>query len=172
MKPCPEHKETLWLDAYGELSPNERQAWEKHLETCEGCRREREQLALMLQKVKVNTPSPAPSREEALALASSIALKLREEREEAWWRKRLFGIPNSLIPALAAACVLIVALGWFSIKGLRSPSSMTNINSEERILVRDLDVIKNLDLLEEMDTLQKLVQLVDHGDARSKTKQN
>jgi len=172
MKRCPEHEETLWLDVYGELNPNERPAWEKHLETCEDCRREREQLALMLQTVKVSTPSPTLSREEVLALASSITRKLREEREEPWWRKRLFGIPNSLIPAMTAACILIVALGWFSMKGLRRPSSMMHLNSEERILVKDLDIIKHLDMLEEMDTLQKLVQVVDNGDIPSTIKQN
>jgi len=172
MKPCPEHEETLWLDVCGELDPNERPAWEKHLEVCENCRREREYLALMLQTVRVNTPSPILSREETLALASSIARKLREERKETWWRKRLFGIPNSLVPALTAACILIVALGWFSMKGLRSPSSMTHLNSEERILAKDLDIIRNLDMLEEMDTLQRLVQVVDNGNIPSTTKQN
>ena len=172
MKPCPEHEETLWLDVCGELDPNERPSWEKHLAACEDCRRERKQLALMLQTVRASSPSPILSREETLALASSISRKLREEREETWWRKRLFGIPNSLIPALTAACILIVALGWFSMKGLRSPSSMTDLNSEERMLAKDLDIINNLDILEEMDTLQRLVQVVDNGNISSTTKQN
>ena len=175
MKACPDHKETLWLDVYGELGPHERPAWEKHLETCEGCRREREQMALVLQRVKASMPSPALSREEADALASSLARKLKEEREETWWRKRPFGMPHRFIPALAAACALIVALGWFGMKGLRSPFSMRSIshlNSEEQVLARDLDVVKNLELLEEMDTLQKLVQLVDNGKKPSTTKQN
>lgn len=167
MKPCPDHKETLWLDVYGELDPNERPAWEKHLETCEGCRQERKQLLRLLETVKAAMPSPALSREKAGALASSITRKLRGEREETWWQKRLIGIPHRLIPALAAASILIVAFGWFSIKGLRSPSSMrsiSNLQSEEQILVKDLDIVKNLELLEEMDTLQKLVQAVDQGD--------
>lgn len=167
MKPCPDHKETLWLDVYGELDPNERPAWEKHLETCEGCRQERKQLLRLLETVKAAMPSPALSREKARALVSSITRKLRGEREETWWQKRLIGIPHRLIPALAAASILIVAFGWFSMKGLRSPSSMrsiSNLQSEEQILVKDLDIIKNLELLEEMDTLQKLVQAVDQGD--------
>ena len=167
MKPCPDCKETLWLDVYGELDPNERPAWEKHLETCEGCRQERKQLLRLLQTVKESMFSPALSREEAGALASSITRKLRGERKEMWWQKRLLGIPNRFIPALAAASILIVAFGWFSMKGLRNPSSMSsisNLKSEEQILVKDLDIIKNLELLEEMDTLQKLVHVVDQGD--------
>ena len=175
MKPCPDHKETLWLDVYGELDPNERPAWEKHLEKCEGCRQERKQLLRLLQTVKASMPSPGLSREEAGALASSIIRKLRGERKETWWRKSLFGIPTRLIPALAAASILIVAFGWFSMKGLRTPSPMrsnSNIQSEEQILVKDFDLIKNLELLEEMDTLQKLVQVVDRGDVPLYTKPN
>ena len=175
MKPCPHHKETLWLDVYGELDPNERPAWEKHLETCEGCRQERAQLLRLLQTVKVSMPSPALSREKAETLISSITRKLRSEREETWGRKRLWGMPNRFIPALAAASILIVALGWFGMKGFRSPSSirsLSNLKSEELILVKDLDIIKNLELLEEMDTLRKLVQVVDHGDVPSYTNHN
>lgn len=175
MKTCPDHKETIWLDVYGELRPHERPAWEKHLETCEGCRREREELALWLQRVKANMPSPALSQEEADALASSIARKLKREQEERWWRKPLLGTPNRLIPALATACVLIVVLGWLGMKGFRNPFSMRSIshlNSEKQVVAGDLDVVKNLELLEEMDTLQKLVQLVDHGNRPSPKQQN
>ena len=170
MKPCPEHRETLRLDVYGELDPGKRPAWEKHLETCESCRQEREQLALLLQTVKGNMPTPRLSHEEAETLASAITRKLRGEREEAWWRKRVWGVPNRLVPALAAASILIGALGWFGIKGFRTSSSIRNVShlkSEEQILVKDLDIIENLELLEEMDTLQKLVHVVDNGDMAS-----
>ncbi|MFB0505384.1 MAG: anti-sigma factor [Thermodesulfobacteriota bacterium] len=175
MKLCPDHKETLWLDVYGELDPNERPAWEKHLETCEGCRQERTQLFRLLQAVKVNMPSPELSREKTNALARSITRKLRDEREETWWRKWLWGRPNRLVPALAAASILIVAFGWFSMKGFRSSfsiRSLSNLKSEEQVLVKDLDIVKNLELLEEMDTLRKLVQVVDHGDVPSHTTHN
>ncbi|NIS61451.1 MAG: hypothetical protein GTO13_12350 [Proteobacteria bacterium] len=175
MKSCSDHQETLWLDVYGELDPNEHPAWKKHLETCEGCRQERAQLFRLLQTVKVNMPSPELSREKAEALVRSITRKLRCAREETWWQKWLWGRPNRLIPALAAASILIVAFGWFSIKGFRSPfsmSSLSNLKSEKRILVKDLDIVKNLELLEEMDTLRKLVQVVDHGDVRSHKSHN
>jgi anti-sigma factor RsiW len=175
MKACPDHKETLWLDVFGELEPHERPAWEKHLEACESCRREREQLAIVLQRVRASMPSPALSREEADAFASTIARKLKQEREQTWWRKRPFGMPHRFIPAFAAACVLIVALGWFGMKDLRghfSMKSISHLNSGKQVLPGDLDVVKNLELLEEMDTLHKLVQMVDHGNRPSTTKQN
>jgi hypothetical protein len=120
-------------------------------------------------------PSPALSQEEADAFASTIARKLKQEREETWWRKRPFGSPHRFIPAFAAACVLIVALGWFGMKGIRGHFSMKSVsplNSGKQVLPGDLDVVKNLELLEEMETLQKLVQLVDHGKRSSTTKQN
>ncbi|MFQ5842940.1 MAG: anti-sigma factor family protein [Thermodesulfobacteriota bacterium] len=175
MKPCPDHKETLWLDVYGELNPNERPAWKKHLETCGGCRQERAQLLRLLQTVKVSMPSPTLSREKAETLISSITRKLGGKREETWGRRRLWGMPHRFIPALAAASILIVALGWFSMKGFRNPSSvrsMAGLKSEKQVFVKDVDIIKNLELLEEMDTLQKLVQAVDHGDVPSYTNHN
>jgi hypothetical protein len=62
---------------------------------------------------------------------------------------------------------MIVALGWFSISKLQGPSSFENLSSlpsNEKMFVKDLEVIDNLDLLEEMDTLKKLVQVVDNRD--------
>ena len=175
MKPCPDRKEILWLDVYGELGPNDRAAWEKHLEICEGCRQEREQLISLLQSVKTNTPSPVLSREEERTLSRSITRELRRDREERWWQKRLWGVPYRLVPAVAAASILVVVFGWFSMKGFRSPSSVrsfSNLTSEEQVLVKDLDLLRNLELLEEMDTLQKLVGAVDHGNGSTHTNYN
>jgi hypothetical protein len=76
-------------------------------------------------------------------------------------------VPNRLIPALAAVALLIVALGWFAINKVQSPSSFQNLSglkSEEQMVAKDLEVIDNLELLEEMDTLRKLVQVVDNRD--------
>lgn len=175
MKPCPEHRETLWSDVYGELDPGKRPAWEEHLETCAGCRQEREQLALLLQTVRGNMPTPTLSREEAVTLASAITRKLKGEREEIWWRKRVWGVPNRLIPALVAGSILIVVLGWFGMKGPKTPGSLrsvSHVKSEGQILIKDLDIIENLELLEEMDTLRKLVHVVDNGEMTSTTEQN
>jgi hypothetical protein len=67
-----------------------------------------------------------------------------------WW-KGLLGMPNRLIPALAAVSLLIVALGWFAINKVQNPSSFQNFSGlklEEQMIVKDLDVIDNLDFLE------------------------
>jgi hypothetical protein len=164
MEPCPDYKETLWLDVYVELDPNERPNWERHLEECEACREERKQLLGMIQTVKEAVPSPALSPEKAQAIASSIKRKMSNEREDVWQRKRLFGTANRLIPALATICLLIVALSWFSLQELKKPPAVQMISDlalEEQIISEDLDVIRNLELLQEMETLEKLVKFLD-----------
>ena len=164
MTPCPDYKETLWLDVYDELDPNERPSWERHLETCEACRQERKRLLRLIQTVKAAMPSPVLSREKADALASSTTRKIRNGREDMWWRKRFFGAPNRLVPALATICLLIVALSWFILKDFKNPATVQmipDLSLEERMISKDLDVIKNLELLQEMEVLENLVKFLD-----------
>ncbi|OPX36764.1 MAG: hypothetical protein B1H12_06440 [Desulfobacteraceae bacterium 4484_190.2] len=167
MKPCPNHQETLWLDVYGELDPIKRSAWERHLKTCTGCREERQRLLGLLDLVRDEMAPPQLSPKKASALSWSIKRGLREQRANARWWKGLLSMPNRFIPALAAVSLLIVALGWFAVSKVQSPSSIQNLadlKSEEQVMVKDLEVIDNLDFLEEMDTLRKLVQVVDNRD--------
>ena len=166
MKACPDCQETLWLDVYGELDSKNRPAWERHLETCPGCSKERRRLIDLLQLVREEMRPPQVSPEKARALSWSIKRGLRHQRTTTWW-ERLWDMPNRLIPTLAAASLLIVALGWLSISKFQGPSSFQNLSTpkpEENMIVKDLEVINNLDLLEEMDILQKLVQVVDNRD--------
>ena len=167
MKACPNHQETLWLDVYGELDPMKRSVWERHLETCTGCREERQRLLGLLDLVRDEMGEPLLSPKKASALSWSIKRGLKERRATAWWWKGLLGMPSRLIPALAAVSLLIVALGWFAISKVQSPTILQNLSglkSEEQMVVKDLEVIDNLELLEEMDTLRKLVQVVDNRD--------
>jgi hypothetical protein len=83
-------------------------------------------------------------------------------------RLRNWGITAGyrLIPAISTACLILVAVIWFSIRVFNhSPNSQTALkrSGEEQLIPEDLDLIKNLDLLEEMDVLNKLVQRVDDG---------
>lgn len=168
MKACQDRQEILLLDVYGELTPSERPAWEKHLELCEGCRQERDRLRRLLQRLKETVPSPALSPDKVDALAESIKRRLRREREKAWWQRPLWGFPNRLMPALAAVCLVMLVLGWFTLREsgeVSSFQSVSKLNSEEQMIVKDFEVIKNLELLEEMDLLQKLVRVVDEGTA-------
>ena len=167
MKACPDHQETLYLDVYGELNSENRSEWERHLKTCPGCREERRKLLGLLQVVREKIPTPQLSAEKVNALSWSIKRGLRDQRATTGWWKRILAAPNRLIPTLAVASLLIVALGWFSISKLQDPSSFENLSTlqtGEKMIVKDLEVINNLDLLEEMDTLKKLVQVVDNRD--------
>ena len=167
MKACPNHQETLWLDVYGELDPMKRSVWERHLETCTGCREERQRLLGLLDLVRDEMGEPLLSPKKASALSWSIKRGLKERLATARWWKGLLGMPNRLIPAVAAVSLIIVALGWFAINKVQSPTLLQNLSglkSEEQMVVKDLEVIDNLELLEEMDTLRKLVQVVDNRD--------
>ena len=167
MKACPNHQETLWLDVYGELDPMKRSVWERHLETCTGCREERQRLLGLFDLVRDEMGAPLLSPKKASALSWSIKRGLKERLATARWWKGLLGMPNRLIPAVAAVSLIIVALGWFAINKVQSPTLLQNLSglkSEEQMVVKDLEVIDNLELLEEMDTLRKLVQVVDNRD--------
>ena len=167
MKACPNHQETLWLDVYGELDPMKRSVWERHLETCTGCREERQRLIGLLDLVRDEMGPLQLSPKKASALSWSIKRGLREQRATTRWWEGLLGMPNRLIPALAAVSLVIVVLGWFAISKVQIPSSLQNLSglkSEEQMVIKDSEVINNLELLEEMDTLRKLVQVVDNRD--------
>ena len=164
MEPCQGYKEKLMLDAYGELDQKERSALEEHLRKCEGCRRERERMGLFLEQVKESMPGPEFSPAQSRELTGSIMRKLGENQKKSWWQKWDLTGGYRLIPALAAACLIMVALGWFSLKALNnSPSSppISGQNGEVSLISEDMEVIENLEFLEEMDILDKLVERVD-----------
>jgi anti-sigma factor RsiW len=168
VKPCQDFQETLLLDVYGELAPPEREAWERHLGVCEGCRRERERLHQFLRQLKEAMPAPSLSPEKARALADSILKELKTEGGKKWWKASFWRFPNRLVPAIAAVCLMILVLGWLSMREVKTPSIFqagTNLNSEQQMIAKDLEVIRNLELLEEMEVLEKLVRVVDERNA-------
>jgi hypothetical protein len=164
MEPCPNHREILLLDVHGELKQEERFAWEKHLETCQGCLQERQRLIHTIQIVRDCIPSPELSADEAKSLGLSIHRQLNKRKDGGWWQMAWLGKPRRLVPAFAAISLMIMALGWFSLTELRtSPPfrSLPEYASEEQMIAKDFEVIRNLQFLEEMDALQKLIQVVD-----------
>ncbi|UCG11391.1 MAG: hypothetical protein JSU72_12675 [Deltaproteobacteria bacterium] len=169
MKSCPDHRETLLLDVYGELAADDRPAWEKHLETCDTCRLERRRLTQLLRLTREAIPSPDLSPEEAKALQSAISRRLRKETGKAQWRTRFLGITARPIPALVAASLLVVILGWFGLRQFQAPPPLRTASSldlEEEMIAQDRDIIENLELLEQMDVLEKVVHVVDQRDVR------
>ena len=164
MKACQDHQETLLLDVYGELAPAERETWERHLAGCEGCRQERERLRGLLLQLKEAMPTPSLSPEKARALADSVLKERQREGEKRWWKGRLWGSPHRFVPAIAGVCLMFLVFGWFSLRGIKTPSIFQtgkDLHPEQQMIARDLEVIRNLELLEEMEVLEKLVRVVD-----------
>lgn len=164
MKACQDHQETLLLDVYGELTPTEREAWERHLKECQDCSRERERLHQLLLQLKEATPASYLSAEKAGALTEAILKARQKEGERRWWKGKLWAFPYRFVPAIAAVCLMIMVFGWFGLREIKTPSSFQtggNLYSEQQMIARDLEVIRNLELLEEMEVLEKLVSVVD-----------
>ena len=167
MEPCPDYKEKLIMDAHGELEQKDRFTLERHLKECEGCRQERDQLARLLERIKETLPSPEVSRVFSWEMTGSILRELKKKKKKDWWRKLRWTGGYRAIPALAAACLILFAIGWFGIKTLdRSSPSQTMLTqgSKHQLAGEDIDVIQNLEFLEDMDVLNKLVERVDERD--------
>jgi anti-sigma-K factor RskA len=164
VKACQDHQETLFLDVYGELTPTEREAWERHLKVCKDCRRERERLHQLLLQLKESSPAPYPSPEKAGALAEAILKARQREGDKRWWKRKLWGSPYRFVPAMVVICLMILVFGWYSRREIKTPTSFQtggNLSSEQQVIARDLEVIRNLELLEQMEVLEKLVSAVD-----------
>jgi len=164
---CYDWKELLLLDAYGELDPEERAAWEKHLETCSGCSQERKRLLQLLEDVKEAMPDTSLSHENANALHRAITGKLRAGRNDNWLGKPFLGRHIRHIHALAAACLLIVAIGWYGLRGFQRPPFVQTVSDtevEEQMIAKNFDFLENMELLEEMDVLEKMGQVMDQGE--------
>jgi len=129
MKHCSEWQETLWLDVYGELSPQVRLKWEKHLEGCMHCYQERTQLLQLLKNVNEAVPEPSLSHKDTGDLYSAITGKLVEEKrgKARRWKSFFHGYIKP-IHALAACCLLIVVFGWFGLRGLQQTTRVGTIS--------------------------------------------
>lgn len=165
MKVCADRREKLLLDVHGELPASEHPTWRRHLETCPGCRQEREELVWLLEAATVAMPPPALSPERAKALRESVTMGWRANRGPVWWRGVFFGMSLRPVPVLVAAGFLLLVLGWFGLQGLRTTShTLPSPEAPKQVMVSDEDVIENLDLLEHIDDVEQIVQVVDHRD--------
>ena len=164
MNICPERKDKLILDVYGEMGAGQITDWEKHLASCEACRLEKEKLLELLQASKQSSPSPDLSAEETQTLSDSIFRKLRVEKSDHWW-EWVFMENRRLTPSMAAACILILFLGWFGLNNFNRSNKVSKTSQivlDEKIMVTDEELLENLEMLEEMEALEKLVKLLDN----------
>ena len=164
MKACHHHKETIMLDVYGELGTEARGRLKKHLATCEACRREHRHLENMIANLKTTMQPARLSSDEVARLAATVNARLQKERNKKWWHPNMAAYrPAHLVPALAAACLIIVVSAVWIYSSFSSINKFQPTASiqEEQLMVNDMQIIENLDLLKEMEAIQKLIKAVD-----------
>jgi anti-sigma factor RsiW len=167
VKVCADRRETLLLEIHGELSASEQPAWQKHLESCSACRRERQELMGLLKAVTDAMPLPTVSPESARTLRDSVTTDWTANRARGWRGGLFFGMSLRPVPALVAAGLVLAVLGWFGFQGLRSTSyHLRGPETHKQVVVSDAEVIENLDFLEQMKEIEQVVKVVDHRGIR------
>jgi len=168
MKACPDRYDTILLAAYGELDPEQRQDWERHLPACTGCSDEYQAVLRLLGRIKESMPVPELSEKRASSILWSVKRELRKEREKPSWWKEWLVRPGRLVPALATACIVLITFGWFGMDLIQSPDTDQDSmgpSVENQAVVKDLELIKDIDFLEDLDTLQELVTVLDRNES-------
>jgi len=164
MSCCPDRYENILLNIYGELDSSQRSSLERHLADCQACRQEHQKVLQLVEQIKGGFPALGLSEDKAKSLSASIKRKLLQEKAP-WPFWKGFLSPRKLVPALAAACFLIVSVGWFTLRmGFHNASQDLYARKavlEQQVNPNDMEVISNLDLLEELDVLKILVHVVD-----------
>ena len=165
MEACHNHKKNLVLYAYGELDSSTGKEVENHLTMCEFCRSEYQQLLSLLGNIREAASAPELSPKQVNSLVTNIKWKLKDTKNDKWWRRYLDFRPAHIIPAIATACILIIAAGIIGYVKDKDPNEFQPVvgqqNKELMLSDSDLEIVKNLEFLKEMDAIQKLSQVVD-----------
>ena len=165
MEVCHNQKKNLVLYAYGELDSNSGKEIENHLEKCKFCRSEHQQLLSLVGNIRETVSSPELSAKQVNALVTNIKWKLKDRQKEKGWRRYLDFRPAHMLPAVATACILIIAAGIIGYVKFNGTNEFQPIavqqNKELMLSDTDLEIVKNLEFLKEMDAIQRLSQVVD-----------
>jgi anti-sigma factor RsiW len=162
MHACQDHEDTLWLDVYDELTPEQRQVWESHLASCGPCREERQRMRNLVSELKQSAQPRPMTAGETETLVSRI---VRQQSRRRW---RLPGTDRPIgrwAPAFTMAGVLLVALGILAHRWLLPSTVGLPVAFDpgrNPAIAQDIDIIQNLDMLKDMDEIQKLVKMVDN----------
>lgn len=164
MTACKQYQNLLWMDVHGILEGKQRKDWYAHLQSCDQCRQEKKRACEMLDNMKrVMRPTPPP-RKTVQAMAAHINHHAFEREKAATKPKINIRKPSFYIPALTAACLLLIATGLF-FKTSLTPSSnrmtASTQNITDQIPADDMEIIENIELLTEFDSIKKLIQTVD-----------
>ena len=169
MPDCTDRNEQVMLDVYGELDAGARSALEDHLSTCADCRREKESLTAMLGQVRQAMVSPPLSMQDSAAMVRKVQDRLAVSRLSGGRRQPVKEKRVLWIPALAAACVLVLVaifVGYERSGNIAQPVAQ-RIDISQKLPENEEEIVKNLDLLKNFNTLEKLSQVVDDSAGRN-----
>ena len=172
MEACHDQKKNIVMFAHDELDSNSGKEIENHLAKCTSCRTEYQQLLSLLGNIRETVSSPELSPKQVNSLVTNIKWKLKDRQKDNWWHRYLYFRPAHRIPAIATACILIIAAGIIGYLKTDDTNEFQPVaiqqNEESMLSDTDLEIVKNLELLKEMDAIQKLSQVVDlNGETNS-----
>lgn len=163
MNSCPEYKEILLLDIYGELDSVSRPKWQAHLKVCAVCRREHKRMLSLVGRVTETMTPPPLTDAESRSLTKAVRAEMIKGREKKSKGGRLSPLWR-VSPALATACVFAAIVSIWSL-GTFDSFFRTEENAgkdySQSIRAEEMEIIKNLDLLTQMDSVEKLVHTLD-----------
>jgi hypothetical protein len=168
MSACLNKEKILLLDVHGGLDPQERAAWEKHLQTCDGCLDEKKRTLQLLENIKQTIEMPVFDSKTDDIFTRKLMNKLHTRKITNKKRVKWPSIWLRPFPALAGACIIILVIGIYSLKMLHTTSGnhyQADSNLAEMISTEELEIITNLDMLNDMDSIRKIVELVDYSES-------
>ena len=167
MSACLNKEKILLLDVHGDLDAQERAAWEKHLQTCDGCLDEKKRTLQLLANIKQTNVLPVFNSKADDIFTRNLMNKLHKEKmsrkKQIKWPKW----PFWPLPAMISTCIIILVIGTYSFKMLRMTSEnhyQEDSNLAGRISTEELEIITNFDMLNDMDSIKKIVELVDYSE--------
>jgi anti-sigma-K factor RskA len=119
--------EDLSLYALGSLEGAEREALEKHLESCASCQQELRQLHDDMAMLALSASGPAPPRRSRERLLAAIA---KEPRLQAVPKRRISWAPVGWLAA--AAAVIVAAVLWQQNADLRQRVGTLEVRSSQQ----------------------------------------
>lgn len=166
MAACLNKEKILLLDVHGGLDPHERAAWEKHLQTCDGCLEEKKRTLQLLENIKQTIEMPVFDSKAEDIFTRNLMNKLHDRKKV---NKKRIKWPSITFwpPAMVGACIVILVIGTYSFKMFQTAFDnryQKDLNLAETISTEELEIINNLDMLKDMDSIKKIVELVDYSE--------
>lgn len=165
MNGCPEYKEILFLDVYGELDSESRSEWESHLSACAVCKEEHFRMLRLVERMKEVMSPPPLAQKDSDRMVKAVRGGVRQSdgrKIRGGWQWLIR--PWRAGPAIATACVFAAIISIWSLGTFDSFFSRDRISGKDSLQgmrPEDAEIINHLDLLKQMDSVEKLVHTLD-----------